>query len=63
MDNIDEMEKKYQKLISNHSPAYLNWCDWYVGPSLKEYIYNQIDIKPFMIFMLMLNEISKYNSH
>lgn len=39
--SIDEYEKKYQKLISNYSDAYLTGSNWYVGSSFKEYIENE----------------------
>lgn len=35
---IQEYEKKYQNLIKNHSPAYLEGCYWYVGQSLTNYL-------------------------
>ena len=31
-------ETNYQKLISKYSPAYLSGSDWYVGPSLIQYL-------------------------
>ena len=39
--SIDEYEKKYQKLISNYSDAYLTGSNWYVGSSFKKYIENE----------------------
>ena len=38
---LDEYEIKYQKLISNYSPAYLSGSEWYVGPSLIEYLHKE----------------------
>ena len=39
--SINEYEKKYQKLISNYSDAYLTGSNWYVGSSFKKYIENE----------------------
>jgi len=35
---IQEYEIKYQKLIKNYSPAYLEGCYWYVGKTLTDYL-------------------------
>lgn len=36
--SIDFYEEKYQLLIKKYSPAYLQGCSWYVGPSFKDYL-------------------------
>ena len=33
-----KLEADYQKYISKFSPAYLSGSNWYVGPSLTNYI-------------------------
>ena len=37
---LDELEEDYQNEIKKFSEAYLIGCQWYVGPSFKEY-YNK----------------------
>ena len=34
---LDELEEDYQNEIKKFSEAYLIGCQWYVGPSFKEY--------------------------
>ena len=36
--SMDFYEDKYQKLLKKYSPAYLQGCKWYVGPSFKQYL-------------------------
>lgn len=36
--SIDFYEKEYQILINKYSPAYLQGCNWYLGPSFKDYL-------------------------
>jgi len=38
--NLDYLEKRYKKLISNYSKAYLYGSKWYVGDSFKKYVIN-----------------------
>lgn len=39
--SVKEYERRYQKLISPFSIAYLEGSDWYIGPSFKQYIHNE----------------------
>ena len=39
--NTDLLEERYQNLIKNFSPAYLSGSEWYVGPSLRNYLNNK----------------------
>lgn len=39
--NLSEMETNYQQLVKQFSPAYLAGSNWYVGPSLTEYLTTQ----------------------
>ncbi len=40
--NLDLVEERYQNLIKNFSPAYLSGSEWYVGPSLRDYLINKL---------------------
>lgn len=39
--NLDLLEERYQNLIKTLSPAYLSGSEWYVGPSLRDYLINK----------------------
>lgn len=39
---LDLLEKEYQQKIKGFSPAYLSGSQWYVGPSIKKHIQEQM---------------------
>ena len=53
--NYEKRNDEYKKLISNYSQAYLDICDFYVGPELPRETYldnkNDINILYFMFIM------------
>ena len=50
-----EKNDTYKELISNYSQAYLDICDFYVGPELprKTFLDNQDDIKSLYFLFIM----------
>ena len=53
--NYEKRNDEYKKLISNYSQAYLDICDFYVGPELPKETYlddkHNINILYFMFIM------------
>lgn len=39
---IEQLEEEYQQKIKGFSPAYLSGSSWYVGPSLKQHLQEQL---------------------
>ena len=66
LDKLDEklqllqLEKNYQDLISQFSPAYLSGSEWYVGPSLINYLKNEsIQLKYLIPLFILTNKQTK----
>ena len=66
LDKLDEklqllqLEKNYLDLISQFSPAYLSGSEWYVGPSLINYLKNEsIQLKYLIPLFILTNKQTK----
>ena len=66
-DSLDSFERDYQKrndeyklLVSQFSQAYLDFCEWYVGPELpRETFLDDKDSIYLLYFMFMMSMFLK----